>query len=271
MPPEYFFEKDHPLLKNGGPFLLFLDFDGTLTPIRDNPGDCFLSAKVKGELEGIASSPIARIAILSGRSLPDLRKRAGMRNIYYGGNHGLEISGPDMRYIHPGALSGKHVIDRVRRGLENKIVNIEGALIEPKKLTFTLHYRMVDKENRVFIRKAFFRTIAENSVAGRVKVIKGKKVLELAPKVPWDKGEAAMFILQELKKKYFPIYVGDDLTDEAAFQTLREKGLTIRVGFSKKTVAQYFLKGQWEITKFLGHLNRVFRSVENIQKVEVNQ
>jgi trehalose-phosphatase len=84
--------------------------------------------------------------------------------------------------------------------------------------------------------------------------MRGKKVLELAPNIPWDKGKAALFILQELKRNYLPIYVGDDATDEAAFKALNEDGVTIRVGKSKKTAAKYYLKGQWEVSRFLKHI-----------------
>jgi trehalose 6-phosphate phosphatase len=261
VPPEYFFEK-YPLLQNDGPFLVLLDFDGTLVPIRDNPRDCFLSREVRCELEAIAASPVARLAILSGRALPDLRKRVGIRNIYYGGNHGLEIAGPDMRYIHPEAVSTRSLIDKVRRSLETEIEDIKGVLLEKKKLTFTLHYRMVDKENRMFLRKAFYRTIAENSASERTKVLRGKKVLELAPNVPWDKGKAALFIMQELKGKYLPVYVGDDLTDETAFTALSESGITIKIGVSQKTAAKWCLKGQWEMTRFLQYLGQVSRTAE---------
>jgi trehalose-phosphatase len=260
MPPEYFFENNDPKLEWGSrSFFLFLDFDGTLVPIQNDPSKCVLSPKIKGQLEAIALPGKACIAILSGRTVTDIRDRVNIQDVYYGGNHGIEISGPRVNYTHPDALSGKHIIDRVCREIEQEIGNIEGAFIEKKKFGFTLHYRMAKKDDKALIQRAFHRITAENSDAQTVTVMRGKKVLELAPNVSWDKGIAALFILQELQRNYLPIYVGDDLTDEKAFEVLRERGLTVRIGKSKKSVAQYFLKGQWEVSRFLRHINSLIQ------------
>jgi len=252
MPPEYFLKRGMGIFKNDFRRLfLFFDFDGTLVPIQNNPADCSLSPRVRDQLEKIALSGSASIAILSGRSLPDIRKRVQIKGIYYGGNHGLEISGPQIRFIHPEAKSFKHTIDRVYQSIAKATKNFQGVFIEKKNLSFTLHYRMAGKENKALVRHIFHKTISEEFAGHAFKVIKGKKVLELAPDVLWDKGRAALFILQRLNMDYLPVYVGDDLTDETAFRALKENGITIRVGRSKKTEAQYYLKGHWEILQFL--------------------
>jgi trehalose-phosphatase len=258
MPPKYFFEHNDPKLECGSRgIFLFLDFDGTLVPIQNDPAKCVLSLKIKGQLETIALSGKAWIAIVSGRTVNDIRGRVNIQDVYYGGNHGLEISGPLINYTHPDALRGKHLIDKVCREIEQEIGNVEGALIEKKKFGLTLHYRMAKKEDKALIQRAFQRVIAEQPDAQTVAVMRGKKVLELAPNIPWDKGEAALFVIQELKSNYLPIYVGDDATDEAAFKALSEDGTTIRVGRSKKTAAKYYLKGQWEVPRFLKHIHKL--------------
>jgi trehalose-phosphatase len=255
MPPEYFFENKDPKLESRPRgFFLFFDFDGTLVPIQDNPAQCVLSAGMKGQLEAIALSGKAFIAILSGRTVADIKKRVNIQGVYYGGNHGIEISGPRVNYTHPDALSGKHIIEKVCREIKQEIGNIEGAFIEKKKFGFALHSRMGKKEDKALIQRAFHRVIAEQSDAQTFTIMRGKKVLELAPNIQWDKGKAALFILQELKRNYLPIYVGDDANDEAAFKALNEDGVTIRVGKSKKTAAKYYLKGQWEVSRFLKHI-----------------
>lgn len=261
MQPEYFFESNDPRLGHGRRgFFLFLDFDGTLVPIRDNPAKCVLTPGIRDYLEAIASSENACIAILSGRTVNDIKKKVPLQHIYYGGNHGLEISGPHISYTHPDALRTKHVIDKVRREIEKGVGNIDGVLIEKKKFGFTLHYRMANREGKALIKSTFYRIIAESPEPQAVSVLQGKKVLELAPKVSWDKGKAALFLLQKQKRNYLPIYVGDDLTDETAFKALNEDGLTVRVGRSKKTAAKYYLKGQWEVSKFLQHIDNLNQS-----------
>jgi len=82
-------------------------------------------------------------------------------------------------------------------------------------------------------------------------VIKGKKLLELIPDVSWNKGKATLYILQRLKEDYLPIYIGDDQTDETAFKALCRRGITIRVGKSKKTLADYYLKDHREVLRLL--------------------
>ena len=116
MPPEYFFDKD-PLEINGDnrAILLMCDFDGTLVPIQGDPGKCILLPDIRKQLEMIVHTGNSSVAILSGRSLSDIRKRVPIKDIYHAGSHGLEISGPGIRYVHPGAVAAKFIIDKVRQ------------------------------------------------------------------------------------------------------------------------------------------------------------
>lgn len=252
MPPEYFLKRGiRAFKKDLRRLFLFFDFDGTLVPIQNDPADCSLSPNIRGQLEKIALSGSASIAILSGRSLADIRKRVQIKGIYYGGNHGLQISGPRIRFIHPEAKLFKHTIDSVRQSIEKAAGDLQGVFIEKKDLSFALHYRMAGKEDKTSARHIFRKTISEEFAGHAFKVIKGKQVLELSPDVPWDKGTAALYILRRLNMDHLPVYIGDDLTDETAFRALKKKGITIRVGRSKKTEAQYYLKDHREILQFL--------------------
>jgi trehalose-phosphatase len=268
----YLFEKDNfkdvfSRLKAKQTLALFLDFDGTLVPIQKDPAQCFLSEEIKRQLRLLANSKHCYLSILSGRSLSDIRKRVGIRKIYYGGNHGLDISGPGIRYTHPKALVAISIMKDVKQQLQKKIKDIEGAWLEDKKFTLSLHFRSVKKNNITLVKKVFYKTVKKGTGfllatcgndRGRVflenkslTVIKGKKVLELIPGALWDKGRAILWLLQRFKDRCLPIYIGDDQTDETAFKTLKESGITIRVGKSKKTSAKYYLKGSWEISQLL--------------------
>jgi trehalose-phosphatase len=249
----YFFEKANNIFKSKSDrkIALFLDFDGTLVPIQKNPMQCFLSEKTKRQLSLLAGSNCCYLTVLSGRSLSDIKRRIGIRKIYYGGNHGLDISGPNLRYTHPKALTSKLAIEHITRRLKKAITNIEGAWLENKKFSVSLHFRSVRKENIPLIKKVFHAVVNEFMEEKRLNVIKGKKVIELTPNVPWNKGSAVLWILKQLKDKCMPIYIGDDQTDETAFKALSGKGFTIRVGKSKKTAANYYLKGHWELPRLL--------------------
>jgi trehalose 6-phosphate phosphatase len=260
MPPEYFFAKN--LLEINGDnraILLMCDFDGTLVPIQGDPGKCILLPEIRNQLAMIVHAGDSHVAILSGRSLADILKRVPMKGIYHAGSHGLEIAGPNIQYVHPKALVAKTIIDRIRRKVEKEIVHIEGILIEKKKFSFTLHYRMADKTDRAFVRKTFCKIISENSKKQNMAILKGKKVLELVPNVSWDKGKAALMIIKQLGGTCLPIYIGDDVTDETAFKALSERGITIRVGFSKKTAAQYYIRDQREILRILQYINEMVK------------
>jgi trehalose 6-phosphate phosphatase/alpha,alpha-trehalase len=80
--------------------------------------------------------------------------------------------------------------------------------------------------------------------------------------VSWDKGKAVLWVLQRFNDKCLPVYVGDDQTDETAFKSLRKKGITIRVGKSKKTFADYYLKGYWEISRLLQQAQEFIRYLQ---------
>lgn len=265
MQPAYFFEKDYfsclqNKIKTHLKIALFLDFDGTLVPIQKDPAQCFLPEKIKEQLRSLTRSDHCYLSVLSGRSLSDIKKRVGIRRIYYSGNHGLDISGPNSKYTHPKVILAKPIIDIAKRKLRKEIDDIDGAWLEDKKYTLSLHFRSVKKEDIFSVKRIFYKTVAELLDKKTLAVVKGKKVLELLPNVSWDKGSAALWILKELKVKCLPIYIGDDQTDENAFKALHKKGINIRVGKSKKTLADYYLKGYWEVSTLLRQMQEFMRN-----------
>ena len=166
-----------------------------------------------------------------------------------------------MRYTHPKAIFAKPIINHIRQQLQKEIEDIDGVWLEDKKFTLSLHFRSVKTEDIPRIKKVFYNVVNKYSEKKLLAVIKGKKVLELVPDVSWDKGKAVLWVLQRLKDKYLPVYVGDDQTDETAFKSLRKKGITIRVGKSKKTFAYYYLKGYWEISRLLQQVQEFIRTL----------
>jgi trehalose 6-phosphate phosphatase len=261
MPPQYYFGKGRPAAAyNKTHVALLLDFDGTLLPIRKNPEQCYLSPDTRRLLESILRSGKATVMILSGRSLSDLRKRLSVRGAFYAGSHGIEISGPDIRFVHQSAPLAKPAINRILQNLKEELGSYEGVRIEEKPYSFALHYRNVAKEIIPLVRKSFYRMIKNNPVHRRYfTILRGKKVLELLPSGFWNKGDAALYIMGRLNENYLPICVGDDTTDEALFRTFYGTGITIRVGYSRKTAAKYYLKDQWEVPLLLQQIDNALR------------
>lgn len=163
------------IIKSDRKVAMFLDYDGTLVPIKKDPAQCFLSSKIKEQLQLLSGSNRCYLAILSGRSLSDIRKMVGIQKIYYGGNHGLDISGPDMRYTHPKALPGRPLIGIIRHLLKKEIRDVDGAWLEDKKFTLSLHFRSVKKEDVLSVKKAFYKVVTGSCENESLSIIKGKE------------------------------------------------------------------------------------------------
>jgi trehalose-phosphatase len=237
--------------------LLLLDFDGTLSPLADAPDKARLSQNVQQMLLRLASQPRVRVAILSGRPLRYLKAVFGAPSFFYGGNHGLEMEGPDFSFCHSGARILRSAIQNRVRQFRKPIRGASGALLENKGLSLGLHYRNVPRA-----RRPDFDALVEklrNKTAGLpVRWRQGNKVWELLPRVAWDKGRAARLLIRHLEHP-FPVAVGDDETDEDMFKALSEKGITVHVGGDGDSFARFYLKGQSEVPRFLKFLEGVLK------------
>ncbi len=236
---------------------LFLDYDGTLSPIVSHPKKAKISKKCKKLLKNLSRRDSIRLAVISGRSLKDLRTRVGVKNIIYSGNHGLEISGVKLRPANNLPSEYKRILKQIKRDLDWRLRQFKGAIIEDKGLTLSIHYRMVASEKVSQLKSVFQQAIRASGVNSKIKIREGKKVFEIRPPIEWDKGKIVSWLLKKNKLKgAVPIYIGDDKTDEDAFKALKKKGLTIFVGKPIKSRADYYLKSTNDVLKFLSFLSR---------------
>ena len=213
-----------PHTHGGSGVLLLLDFDGTISDIVDNPDGAVLRPGNRDLLASLSERPSFMLGILSGRSLDDVRRRVAVPNLVYGGNHGLEISGPGLKYLHPAAAAAIGHLSGLAAALGAALSPIPGAHVENKTLTLTAHYRQTPDElhDRVH---ALVEEVAEPAVAaGRVRISSAKAAIELRPAIEWDKGRALNLIRARKSPNSLAIYIGDDTTDEAAFAAAQEVG-----------------------------------------------
>jgi len=233
---------------------IFLDYDGTLTPIVETPEKALLPKATKGLLEKISQASRLRLAFISGRSLRDIKEKIGLTKAIYSGNHGLEIEGPKLRFEAPVSAGYKNTLEQLKSDLGKKLAGIKGAFLEDKGLSLALHFRIVDKDEVSFVKEVFHETVIFHLAKNRIKIKEGKKVLEVRPLMEWDKGKVVLWLLNREKFRRFdtvPVYIGDDTTDEDAFKALERIGLTIFVGAPKRSLAQYYLKDTAEVHEFL--------------------
>ena len=211
--------------------LLLLDFDGTLSDIVARPEGATLRPGNAALLNVLTRKPGYTVGIISGRKLDDVSQRVGVAGLVYAGNHGLEIRGPGLEYRHPAATAAMPVIAKAADSLAAALSDIPGAQVENKTLTLTVHYRLSPEERHERV-SAIFRQVTGRLVdEGICRVTTAKSALELRPAADWHKGRALEVIRRRLAPGAFPIYIGDDATDEDAFGAAQSvEGAGIFVG-----------------------------------------
>ncbi len=239
-----------------GHVYLLMDFDGTLAAIRRHPALARLSGEAVRALRNILTHrKDISLAVVSGRSLRDIRRRVGIKGILYAGNHGLEAEGPGIRFVVPEALKAKRIVKKISASLKKEYSGFKGVVVEDKGLTISVHFRMVSPSRVKDVERRLERIAAPYKAKGKIRVMSGKKVWEIRPPIKWDKGKAAIRLIKEKKKtlkgKILPVYIGDDTTDEDAFKAIGKRGVCVFVGGKRKSSAPYYLKGTREVIKFL--------------------
>lgn len=242
---------------------LFLDYDGTLAPIAKTPGRAVMPDRTKELLCRLSKMPDCKVAIVSGRKLSDLEKRIKLKNIVYVGNHGFEIRGPKIKFESPIPARYRKSLTEIKTKLNSELSAIDGVFIEDKGFSLGVHYRLADKKNIQKVKNIFYAATLVYELRNIIVVRTGKMALEIRPPAAWDKGKVVLwllgrrlFVMRNRKMEVIPIYIGDDTTDEDAFESLKDKGITIFVGKPGKTKAQFYLKDTEEVAEFLENILR---------------
>ena len=238
----------------GAPGILFSDYDGTLVPIRRAPGEALLHPSRRRFLARLAERIC--VAIVSGRSLPDIRDLVGIEGIAYVGDHGLEIGAPGWSWVHPGAKRARPAIAAALHRIEGRQADFPGMLAKMKGYSGSIHYRLLAPRLRTGLRRLVERQVRAS--AGAIKLTEGKMVFELRPNIDWDKGKAALRLARRWtgRGRAVTIYIGDDRTDEDAFRELGPEAITIFIGGRKRTRARYRLADVDAVWDFLRELDR---------------
>ena len=219
-------------LADGGAILMIADYDGTLSPLVHEPSQAWLEAGVRDHLRSLATCPRVRLTIISGRDLVDLRARVGVPDAIYAGCHGLEVDGPDMSFSHPEAEAQQDSLRMIGLALNQRMPSVEGMRVEAKRLGLAIHYRDVPAERMREVEDELARAIQKSG--HRLKIFHGSKVIEILPQVGWNKGRCALWIREAVQRlsarPVMTVYMGDDWTDEHAFEALEGQAITIKIG-----------------------------------------
>ncbi|KAG0494689.1 hypothetical protein HPP92_005683 [Vanilla planifolia] len=250
----------------GKQIVMFLDYDGTLSPIVDDPDCAFMSDAMRDAVRDLARH--FPTAIVSGRCRDKVYSFVRLTELYYAGSHGMDIKVP-ANGSHLRKANGKAVlfqpaskflpmIEKVYKALLERTKSTPGARVENNKFCVSVHFRCVDEKRWSGLADQVKSVLREYP---RLRLSPGRKVLEIRPIIKWDKGKAMEFLLESLGfancNDVFPVYIGDDRTDEDAFKVLRNRGQGFGILVSKipkETKASYSLQEPSEVMDFMQRL-----------------
>ena len=236
---------------------IFLDYDGTLSPIVPHPDLATLPEAAREVLERLARQ--IPVVIVSGRGREDVAARVALPALGYVGSHGFDIAGPPVAEGEPLRLEvGEGIPEKIERAaarVARDLAGIEGVFVEPKRFAVSVHFRQADERELPRIEQAVDAAIASES---GLRKGHGKQLFEIRPDLDWDKGRALLWLLQALdldRPEILPFYIGDDLTDEDAFRAIAGRGVGILVAEdSRETAAEYQLRDTGEVVEMLSRL-----------------
>ncbi|CAN6542720.1 hypothetical protein FF1_019644 [Malus domestica] len=260
----------------GKQIVMFLDYDGTLSPIVEDPDRAFMSNEMRRAVK--AAAGYFPTAIVSGRCRDKVYSFVKLGELYYAGSHGMDIKGPsksskykngNQAVLFQPASEFVPMIDEVYKILLEKTRSISGARVEDNKFCLSVHFRCVDEKSWAALAEQVRLVLNEYP---KLRLTQGRKVLEIRPTIKWDKGKALEFLLESLgyanSNEVLPVYIGDDRTDEDAFKVLRDRGQGFGILVSKvpkETNASYTLQEPAEVKDFLRRLVK-WKRLSNQQK-----
>jgi len=214
--------------------LVLMDFDGTLAEFENDPASVTLPESRQLLLHALGRRSDLSSGIVSGRRITELRERVpGGRSMFFAGIHGLEIEGPDLRFMHNAVAFATPAIAMLAKDLRRAVKPLPGVFIEDKMLSIVLHTRGASPADRLHATTRFTALSEPILTEGTLRLQAGDQVLELLPNVDWAKGDAVRAIIRHVeaqtKETVWPVYIGDDATDEDAFEEVGLHGLTIAV------------------------------------------
>ncbi len=230
----------------------FFDFDGTLSDIVDEPGAAALVDGADAALRALAAQ--YPVAVLSGRGLDDIRERVSIPGLWYAGSHGFEMVAPDGTYHHnETAAHAVPMLANAADELRQRLSSIPGVVVEHKRYAVAVHYRNAAEGAAAAVTAA----VHDAGRRSGLKVTSGRMVVELRPNLDWDKGRTLEWIAREIdgEETLLPIFIGDDLTDEDAFDSVLHDGIGIVVQHSedgdRSTAARFALSDPSHVREFI--------------------
>jgi trehalose-phosphatase len=238
----------------GTRLLLLSDYDGTLADFHEDPTIPVPSQQIAEQLNRLAERSDISFGIVSGRRIADLRRRTQMpSNVYLAGLHGLEIEVGMLRWQHPALERARGHVRSLYGPLGKLLGRFPGLRIEDKHASIAVHVRGVAPELQAAALTAADTYAADWVTSGKVRRLAGNLVVEFLPNIAAHKGDATRWIAKDVeanrKQRAWTVFVGDDVTDEDAFQAI-DHGIGVLVG-NRATHATHTLADTRDVCRLL--------------------
>ena len=234
------------------------DFDGTLASFDADPAAPRLSQDTRHVLETLARRDDVTVGLVSGRRVVDLDRRTQLPpHVYLAGLHGLEIRHGDHAWRHADLIESHDLADQVAEAITAAVGNVHGVRLEHKGVSVTVHVRAVEMTLRSEVLRTALDAARPWLDSGALKSLDASEAVELLPNIPWTKGDAVRWIVDDIEthaqQPAWCVFFGDDVTDEDAFRAVRN-GLTVVVG-RRPSLARFRLNTPADVAAVLAQVN----------------
>ncbi|PIJ46170.1 trehalose-phosphatase [Tatumella sp. OPLPL6] len=242
-------------------YAFFFDIDGTLASLQATPEAVSIPVSVITDLKQLTQQLGGAVAFVSGRPLSQIDALTQPLRGAAAGIHGAEIRAFNGELTTTDTDAQQ--LGEIEQQLSREIASLPGVRLEKKGIAFALHYRQVPSAQQVLQRLA-------DDIVKRYpdfKVQAGKCVWEIKPRA-CDKGKAIDFLMQTPPfKGRIPVFLGDDVTDEAGFQSVnRQQGISIKIGSGESEATQR-INDVTALYQWLGKLANNNVNLDNMRSV----
>jgi trehalose 6-phosphate phosphatase len=195
---------------------LVTDFDGTISAITPMPDAAQVNPASRALLLGLAGT-LPLVAVITGRAVEDVRRRIGLPDLVYVGNHGMEHWEHEQHTVSPEALACRPALETVLDAVKPHLQ--PGVVVQDKRITVSIHYRAAADPDAA--RAELAPVIEQAARAGGLRLFEGKQVFEIRPDLDVDKGTALAALARDYRLDGV-VYLGDDVTDADGLRRARE-------------------------------------------------
>jgi trehalose 6-phosphate phosphatase len=240
-------------IATAGDLFVFLDYDGTLSRIAPTPAQAVPLPGTAELLRRLVAAPRVQVAVVSGRTIADVRHFLDVPGLYYVGVHGAEVRlpGGETQAVEE-TVPIRSVLPAIIRRVRERIAGRPGVWLEEKGTAVACHYRLAAPADAAAARRAVTDLVHEYRRRGSpIEFMGGHAVAEIRP-AQVSKGKTVCALLATHGRAALSMYIGDDQTDEDAFRQLPADAITVRVGpVGEPTDAHYRVEGPDDVQRFL--------------------